>query len=106
MELVEDHALGKDYLPGGNVATYEKDGKSYRLILLVVKDPDTAALLSFEAKSHLEGAKLVPSFGGYFGMDGETPWFLFPKTNHLLGVVGLPQDEADAVAREFAARVQ
>ena len=106
MELVDNNLLGKDFLPGGNLATYEKDGKTYRMFLIVSKTPDAAAALSFDAKEQLQDAKFIPSFGGYFGMDGETPWFIFSKTNHLLGVVGLPQDEADLVARDFAARVQ
>jgi hypothetical protein len=106
MELVNDNLLGKDFLPGGNLATYEKDGKTYQMFLIVSKTPDTAAALSFDAKEQLQDSKFVPSFGGYFGMDGETPWFIFSKTNHLLGVVGLPQEEADLVARDFAARVQ
>jgi hypothetical protein len=105
MELVDDHLLGKEFLPGGNVASYEQDGKRYQMFLIVTEDPESAALLGFDVKSALTGAKLVPHFGGYFGMDGETPWFVFPKTKHLLGIVGLPQAEADALARDFAARV-
>jgi len=106
MELVDDNLLGKDYLPGGNLATYEKDGKTYQLFLIVTKDPNAAGNLAYDAKEKLTDAKFVASFGGYFGMDGETPWFIFPKTNHLLGIVGLPQEEADMVGRDFAARVQ
>lgn len=106
MELVEDHVLGKEYLPGGNLAGYERNGKTYQMFLIVAETPDAAAALSFDAKERLQDAKFVPSFGGYFGTDGETPWFIFSKTNHLLGIVGLPQDEADAVARDFGARVQ
>jgi hypothetical protein len=106
MELVIDNILGKDFLPGGNLATYEKGGKTYRMFLVVTKDNDAAGFLAMDVKDQLVDAKFVPSFGGYFGLDGDTPWFIFPKTNHLLGVVGLPQDEADAVAREFAARVR
>ncbi len=106
MDLVDDNLLGKDYLPGGNLATYEKDGKTYRMFLIVTKDNDAAGFLAMDVNEQLAGSKFVPSFGGYFGMDGETPWFVFPKTNHLLGVVGLPLDEADAAARDFAARVR
>lgn len=106
MELVDDNLLGKDYLPGGNLATYEKDGETYQLFLIVTQDPNAAGNLTFDAKEKLTDPKFVASFGGYFGMDGETPWFIFPKTNHLLGIVGLPQEEADLVGRDFAARVQ
>ena len=105
MELVDDQLLGKDFLPGGNLASYEKDGNPYQQFLIVAKDPESAALLSFEIKGKLAAAKLIPHFGGYFGMDGETPWFIFPKDKYVAGVVGLPQEEADLVARDFAARI-
>ncbi|MEZ5361495.1 MAG: DUF6599 family protein [Bryobacterales bacterium] len=79
MELVDDHVLGKDFLPGGNVATYEKDGKSYQLFLIVMKDAETASLKMFDLKGALTDAKFVASFGGYYRLDGETPWFVFAK---------------------------
>ena len=104
-EVVEDDLMGKDWLPAGNVAQYDVDGKKYTLFLAFSLTPDAAALLSYEAKSKLVDAKFVPAFGGHFGMDGETPWFVFSKGKYLLGVVGLPQDEADTVARGFAGRV-
>ena len=105
MELADDHLLGKDYLPGGNLATYEKDGKTYQLFLIVIQDAQTASFEMLDLKERLTGARFVPSFGGYFGMDGDQPWFVFARDKRLAGVVGLPQDEADLVAREFAARI-
>jgi hypothetical protein len=56
-------------------------------------------------KDRLEGAKFIATFGGYFGLDGQTPVFLFPIGSYLAGIVGLPQQEADQVARDFAARL-
>lgn len=106
MELVDDRLLGKDFLPGGNLAAYERDGKNYQQFLIATKTPESAALLGFEIKAALRDAKFVPHFGGYFGLDGETPWFIFPKGKYLAGVVGLPQAEADGVARDFAARIR
>ena len=105
MELVDDHMLGKDFLPGGNLAAYEKDGKQYKLFLILMKDGAEASLKMFDLKQTLADAKFVASFGGYYGLDGETPWFVFAKNKHLAGVVGLPREEADLVAREFAARI-
>jgi hypothetical protein len=105
MELVEDNLLGKDYLPGGNLAEYERDGKIYQLFLAVLPDRQAAQFLAMDVKDQLDGAKLVPHFGGYFGMDGDTPWFVFAKNDRVAGVVGLPEDEADAVARDFASRI-
>jgi hypothetical protein len=105
MELVEDRLLDKDYLPGGNLAVYEKDGKRYQLFLIVLRDADAASLRLFDLKDKLADAKFVASFGGYYGLDGDTPWFVFSKTNHLAGVVGLSEADADTVARGFAARI-
>ena len=105
MELVDDQLLGKEYLPGGNLASYERDGKSYQQFLVVTANPESAALLAFEIKGNLADAKFIAHFGGHFGMDGETPWFIFPKDKYVAGVVGLLEAEADAVARDFAARI-
>lgn len=105
MELVEDELMDKDYLPGGNLASYEKGGQEWRQFLIVTGSPDDAALLAFEIKGKLAAAKFVPHFGGHFGMDGETPWFIFPKDKYVAGIVGLPEEEADRIAREFAARI-
>jgi hypothetical protein len=43
--------------------------------------------------------------GGYFGMDGDQTVYVFTKGAWVAGVAGLPQVKADAVAREFAARL-
>jgi hypothetical protein len=105
MELVDNHLLGKDFLPGGNLATYESDGKKYQLFLIVMKNGEDASLKMFDIKEKLADAKFVASFGGYHGLEGETPWFVFAKGKYVAGVVGLPQEEADLAAREFAARI-
>ncbi len=103
--FVQDRPLGKEFLPPGNVAEYERNGKSYTLFLVSAGDPQAAALLEYDIKDRLTDAKFVASFGGHFGMDGDIPWFVFPKESAVAGVVGLPQDEADAVARIFAGRM-
>jgi hypothetical protein len=105
MELVDDHILGKNFLPGGNVAEYELDGKRYQRFLVATKDPAAATFLTMDIKDALAGSKFVPQFGGYFGMDGDTPWFIFPKDKYVAGIVGLPEQEADSIAREFASRI-
>jgi hypothetical protein len=69
------------------------------------KSPQDAALLMFEFKSHLRDPKYLPHMGGYFGMDGAEPVYLFQKADFLAGFVGLPEKEADPLARQFAARL-
>jgi hypothetical protein len=71
----------------------------------VTGDTEKASFVLLDAKGALADAKYVPSFGGYYGMDGDTPWFVFAKGKYFAGIVGLPQEEADLVARDFAARV-
>lgn len=105
MQLVNDDALGKDFLPGGNVATYEKDGETYQMFLLPTESPEAAGFLAMDVRDRLADTKFVASFGGWYGLDGETPWFVFAKDKYLLGIVGLEQEAADLAARDFAARV-
>ena len=59
----------------------------------------------FEYKGQLAGAKFIAHFGGYAGKDGDTEVFLFSKGNWLAGIRGLPQSEADLIARDFASRL-
>jgi hypothetical protein len=103
--VVLDHLLGKDFLPGGNLATYKKGSKEYQMFLVKGKDATEPALWLLDLKKGMADAKLVPGFGGYFGTDGGKPLFAFTKNNYLAGVVGLPQKDADAVSRELAVRI-
>ena len=105
MRLVDNHVLGKDFLPGGNVAEYKREGKKYELFLVRSKSAEDAALLLFDFKGHLRDAKYLPHMGGYFGMDGSTPVYLFQKGPFLAGFVALAEKEADPLARQFAARL-
>lgn len=105
MELVEQNLLGKKFLPGGNLAIYERKGKRYRQFLLRTASGEAAALLLFELKAQLRDAKFLAHFGGYFGLDGAVPVFVFPKGPYLAGVLDLPEKEADPIARDFAARL-
>jgi hypothetical protein len=105
IRLVDNHILGKDFLPGGNIADYRHKGKTYQQFLVHSKSAETAALLLFDFKGHLRDAKYLPHMGGYFGMDGAAPVYMFQKGAFLAGFVGLPEKEADALARQFAARI-
>ena len=105
MRLVDDHVLGKDFLPGGNVADYKRKGKTYQQFLVHAKSPEASALLLFEFKGHLRDAKFLPHMAGYFGMDGAAPVYILQKGAFLAGFVGLPEKDADLLARQFAARL-
>lgn len=105
MRVVNDHVLGKDFLPGGNVAEYRQAGKTYQQFLVHSATPEAAALLLFEHKSHLRDPKFLGHMGGYFGMDGDKPVYIFQKGPFLAGFLGLPEKDADVRARQFAARL-
>ena len=105
VEVPPKALLGKAFMPGGTVATYKKGAREYRVFVTKLKDPTTAAILLLDWKKALQGAKLVPSFGGYFGMDGGQPVFVFTKGVWVAGTVGLAEKEADAEARVVAARL-
>jgi len=105
VQQVGNHVLGKEYLPGGNVAEYKLKGKSYRQFLVRSASAEAAGLLLFDCKGHLRDAKYLAHMGGYFGMDGTTPFYIFQKGVFLAGIVGLPEKEADTLARQFAARL-
>lgn len=103
--IEENHVLGKGMLPGGNVAEYESGGRRYRIFLARAKNSEAAAVMLFDFKSSLGAAKYVPVFGGYFGTDGVTPVFVFQKGEFVAGIVGLPEKEADPIARELATKL-
>lgn len=103
--LVESALFGKPFLPGGNVAKYTRGAREYEMFIIRAASPAAAAGLLFDYKSTLESPKFIAHFGGYFGADAGTPTFLFSKGSWLGGVRGLPEAEADAVARELAGRL-
>jgi hypothetical protein len=105
VQLVEDKLLGKDFMPGGNLADYEQKGKKYQLFVVRTNSGEDALGLLLALKKGLTDAKFVAHMGGYCGMDGKTPIYSFQKGPYLAGVLGLPEVEADLLARQFAARL-
>jgi hypothetical protein len=105
VEVVEDQLLGKEYLPGGNIATYKKGGKTWRQFVIKANDPGQTAILLGRIKDGLKDPKFVAHMGGYFGMDGTTTLFAFPKGRWIAGVTGLPEKDADTAGRQMALRL-
>ena len=96
---------GKAFLTGGNVARYKKGTKPFELFLIRVPAPGDPGMMLFDYKNVLANAKFVAHFGGYAGQDEGVNVFIFTKGEWLAGVRGLPLAEADAISREFAARL-
>lgn len=100
-----EHLFDKNFLPPGQVASYKSGKQEYQLFLSRCADPTTAAVYLLDYKNKMPGAKLIPHFGGYFGDDEKVPTFVFTKGQWFAGVRGLSESAADAVAREFAAKL-
>jgi hypothetical protein len=104
--IVEKEIMGKPFMPGGTVARYKKGKTEYEMFLAKMPSPTDAATTLPDWRGALRDPKLVPSFGGYFGMDGERPLFVFSKGAWIAGVAGLPEKEADLAARDLAGRIE
>jgi len=104
-KIVDQHLMGKPFMPGGVLANYKKGKIAYSMFLGKLPTPDAAAFLLLDWKKALTGAHLLPSFGGYFGQDAGKPVFVFTKGAWIAGVVGLPEKDADREARGLAARL-
>ena len=104
-EVAADHMLGRDWLPGGTLGHYRKGAKEWDLILVKADSATAASIWLLDYKKELEGSKLEPSFGGFFGSDKGRPAFVFARGPWLAAVMGLAEADADAVARPFALRI-
>ncbi len=105
IELVPEHLLGKTFLPGGNLAEYKLRGKTYQQFLIRAQTPDKAAFLLDDYKSILADPRFVPHMGAFYGLDAGRPVYVLQKGVWLAGYVGLTDQEAEPLAREFAARL-
>jgi hypothetical protein len=105
MQLVPDHLLGKDFMPGGNLADYKSAAGEYQLFLLEAADARAAAFMLLDWKTAMPESKYLAHMGGYAGTDQGKPIYIFAKGPYLAGIVGLPEDKADPEARRFAARL-
>jgi len=97
--------MNKPFMPGGTVAYYKKGNVEYEMFVTLFPTATDAAIALANWDGALQGAKLVPTFGGYFGSDHGRPVFVLPKDRWLAGVVGLVQAQADPAARVLAARL-
>ena len=104
-KVVDKELLGKPFMPGGTLAHYKKGQIEYEIFVAKLASAADAAGLLPDWRKGLTDAKLVPSFGGYFGVDGSRPLFVFTKGPWIAGIAGLPEKEADLQARTLAAQL-
>ncbi len=105
MQLVPDHLLGKDFMPGGNLADYKTADGVYQLFLVEAPDARAAAFMLLDWKNAIPEAKYLAHMGGYYATDQGKPVYIFAKGPYLAGLVGLAEEKADPEARRFAARL-
>ena len=105
MDLVPQHLLGQTFMPGGNLGLYSGERKGYQLFLAKLPDAQQAAFLLLDWKKALGSASYIAHMGGYYGTLDGTPIYVFVKGPWVAGVAGLPQQDADAIARRFASRL-
>ncbi|MGA2713876.1 MAG: hypothetical protein ABSG41_12285 [Bryobacteraceae bacterium] len=103
--IVPDHLLGMTAMPGGTIGDYEEGGKKYQLFIIETASAQDAAILLLDLKVSLTDPAYIAYMGGYFGTDAGKPVYVFAKLKYLAGVVGLPKNLADPVARQLAARL-
>jgi hypothetical protein len=104
-KVIDRELMGKTFMPGGTIAHYKKGNVEYDMFVARVADSNAAALMLPDWRISLTNAKLIASFGGYFGSDAGKPVFVFSKGAWIAGVAGLNEKEADAVARTLASRL-
>lgn len=104
--VMQDHVLDEPKLPGGTVGQYQSKSRKYQLFVIRTEGNQDAALLLLTAKGLIENAEYIAHMGGYAGTYKGAPLYTFAKLQFLAGVVGLPKEEADTIARQFAAKIQ
>jgi hypothetical protein len=105
MEMVADHLLGKEYLPGGNIADYNTNVGVYQMFLIKEKDTTKAANLILDWRATHTDLQYMPTIGAYYGLDNGTPVYLFSKGLFVGGLVGLDANDANLQALGLAARL-
>ena len=104
-KLVPDHILDIKALPGGSWAEYDVKGTKYQEFIIDADSAQTAAFMLPDVKAQLANPQYIPWMGGYFGSLGDKEVFCFAKQHYLAGVVGLPENKADPLARTLAAQL-
>jgi hypothetical protein len=102
-KVIEKQLMGKPFMPGGTLGRYKKGDTEYEMFVARMPSVDEATYLLVDWKKVLADAKVVSSFGGYFGRDAGRPTFVFSKGQWIAGVAGLPQNEAETKASLLAA---
>ena len=103
--VVPDHLLGPTLPPGGTLGEYRGAKSAYRLGLIHLSSNEKAAFFLLDVKKAMSAPKYLPNMGGFYGMAGGQPLYVFAKGPYVAMVKGLEMEAADPIARVFAARI-
>jgi hypothetical protein len=103
--VVADHLLDPALAPGGTLGEYKNAQGSYQLGLIHMASNDKAAFFLLDVKKLLTNPHYLPNMGGYFGTRDGAPLYVFAKGPYVASLKGLPEEQADPLARTFAARI-
>jgi hypothetical protein len=104
-KVIDTQLMGKSFMPGGTLAHYKKGAREYQMFVAKLPTATDAAIMLPDWRTALTDPKLIPSFGGYFGLDAGRPVFVFSKGAWIAGIAGLPEKDADTQARILAAQL-
>jgi hypothetical protein len=77
--VVPDHLLGKDAMPGGTLGEYDAEGSKYKLFIIETASAQDAAILLLDLKATLKDPAYIAYMGGYFGADAGGSVYVFAK---------------------------
>ncbi len=103
--VVPDHAIAPSLPPGGTVGDYKNARESWQLALVRMPSNDKAAFLLLDVRKAETNPQYLAHMGGYFGLSDGKPLYVFAKGPFVAAVKGLPMEQADPIARTFAARI-
>ena len=101
-QVYPDHMMNKQFLPGGTMAEFQGDKGEYREFLVHLQDGKKAAFLLQDYKKVLQNTADNTDGAAYFGTDDGQPTYVFVRGPYLAGIVGLSQDQAQAVAKQWS----
>jgi hypothetical protein len=101
-QVYPDHMMNKQFLPGGTMAEFQGDKGEYREFLVHLANGRNASFLLQDYKQSLRNTTELPDKAALFGTDDGQPTYVFVRGPYLAGIVGLPEDQARAVAKEWS----
>ncbi len=102
---VPQHVLDPSIPPGGILANYRDKQGAYQMILVRQPSSEKAAFLLLDCKKVMTDAHYLAHMGGYAGKKNGEPFYVLAKGPFLAAVKGRPEQQADTLARIFAARL-